>query len=225
MVKLIYCINRLPHLSVREFQDYWFTTHGPIAGKIKGVKRYVQCHTLPETYADGREPAYDGAAELWWDNLEAMQADTNSPEVEAALTDERNFIDHSRVTMFVTDEKVVLDELAGAEAVKLIVCLKRKADSSREDFEKYWGSTHQDLGRKIPGLLKYTRSLTVAGVAPDQEPEYDGAAELSFRDFDALRESLTSPEAASSGDDIANFADSDSQVRFITRERVVVGQR
>ena len=35
-------------MSVEEFQTCWFETHGPIAGAIPGLRRYVQCHTLPE---------------------------------------------------------------------------------------------------------------------------------------------------------------------------------
>jgi uncharacterized protein (TIGR02118 family) len=108
MVKLIYCISKKPELSVEEFQRYWRETHGPIAGRIPGLRRYVQCHVLPELYGRN-QPAYDGAAELWFDDLEAMRAAMQSPEVKAALEDEKNFIDHSRVASFVTVEKPVVE--------------------------------------------------------------------------------------------------------------------
>ena len=108
MVKLIYCITRKPGLGVEEFQRYWRETHGPIAGAIPGVRRYVQCHVLPERYAR-QSPPYDGAAELWFDDLDAMRAAMQSPELKAALEDEKNFIDHSRVASFVTVEKVVVE--------------------------------------------------------------------------------------------------------------------
>lgn len=107
MVKLIYCITRKPGLSVEEFQRYWRETHGPIAGAIPGVRRYVQCHVLPELYAR-QSPPYDGAAELWFDDLDAMRAAMQSPELKAALEDEKNFIDHTRVASFVTVEKPVV---------------------------------------------------------------------------------------------------------------------
>jgi uncharacterized protein (TIGR02118 family) len=108
MVKLIYCISKLPHLSVEEFQTYWRDTHGPIAGRIPGLRRYVQCHTVPELYARREQPAFDGAAELWFDDLDAMRSAMASPEVKAALEDEKNFIDHTRVASFVTIEKPVI---------------------------------------------------------------------------------------------------------------------
>ena len=108
MVKLIYCITRKPELSVEEFQRYWRETHGPIAARIPGLRRYVQCHTLRETYAGDRAPAYDGAAELWFDDMESMQAAFASPEVRTAMEDERHFIDHTRVALFFTEETVVV---------------------------------------------------------------------------------------------------------------------
>lgn len=108
MVKLIYCIAKKPELSVEEFQRYWRETHGPIAGRIPGLRRYVQCHVIPELY-DRQTPAYDGAAELWFDDLDAMRAAMQSDEVRAAMEDEKNFIDHSRVASFVTIEKPVVE--------------------------------------------------------------------------------------------------------------------
>ena len=109
MVKLIYCITRKPGMSVEEFQRYWREVHGPIAARIPGVRRYVQCHTLPELYGGDRTPAYDGAAELWWDSLDAMRAARGTPEQRAAIEDERNFIDHSRVFSIITEEKPVVE--------------------------------------------------------------------------------------------------------------------
>ena len=109
MVKLIYCITRKPGLSVEEFQRYWRETHGPIAARVPGLRRYAQCHTLPVLYGGENAPAYDGAAELWFDDLDALREAMRSPQVQAAREDERNFIDHSKVFAIVTEEKVVVD--------------------------------------------------------------------------------------------------------------------
>jgi len=109
MVKLIYCITRKEGLSVEAFQRYWRETHGPIAARIPGVRRYVQCHTLPEAYAGERSPAYDGAAELWFDDMASFRSAMASPEADAAREDERNFIDHGNVFAIVTEEKPVVD--------------------------------------------------------------------------------------------------------------------
>ena len=108
MVKLIYCISKKPDLTVGEFQRYWREVHAPIAARIPGVRRYVQSHVVPSTYDGQRAPGFDGAAELWWDDMEAMRAAMGTPEVQAALDDEKNFIDHTRVASFVTEENVVV---------------------------------------------------------------------------------------------------------------------
>ena len=109
MVKLIYCISKKPELTVEQFQTYWRQTHAPIAARIPGLRRYVQCHVVPSLYGGATAPAYDGAAELWWDDLDAMRAAMGSPEVKAAMEDEKNFIDHSRVASFVTEEKAIVE--------------------------------------------------------------------------------------------------------------------
>ena len=108
MVKLIYVITRKAGLSVEDFQRYWRETHGPIAARIPGVRRYVQCHALPELYSGPNAPAYDGAAEVWFDDYRSFTNAVGSPEVKAAREDERNFIDHSKVFAIVTEEKVVV---------------------------------------------------------------------------------------------------------------------
>lgn len=108
MVKLIYCITKKPGMPVEEFQRYWRDVHAPIAAAIPGLRRYVQCHVVPELY-DRQQPPFDGAAELWFDDLDAMRAAMGSPEVKAAMEDEKNFIDHTRVASFVTVEKPVVE--------------------------------------------------------------------------------------------------------------------
>lgn len=109
MVKLVYCITRKPEMSIEEFQRHWREVHGPIAARIPGLRRYVQSHVLPETYGGHRPVAYDGVAELWFDSLAAWEEARRSPEVRAAIEDERNFIDHSRVFSILTEEKPVVE--------------------------------------------------------------------------------------------------------------------
>lgn len=109
MVKLVYGITRKPGLSVEEFQRYWRDVHGPIAATMPGCRRYVQSHVLPELYNGDRPPAYDGIAELWFDDLETMYKSFGSPEVKLAREDELNFIDHTKVFLIITEEKPVLE--------------------------------------------------------------------------------------------------------------------
>ncbi len=43
-------------------------------------------------YGAGRAPRYDGVAETWFDNLDAMRASGETPEYRAVRADEPNFL-------------------------------------------------------------------------------------------------------------------------------------
>ncbi|MGH7813631.1 MAG: EthD domain-containing protein [Candidatus Binataceae bacterium] len=107
MIKLVYCVTKLPNLSAEEFHRYWRDVHGPIAARIPGVRKYVQSHAIDRALG-GRMPSYDGVAELWFDDWGALERAMASPEVRAAIEDERNFIDHSRTALFVAEEHRVV---------------------------------------------------------------------------------------------------------------------
>lgn len=122
MVKLIFCLRRLPHLSLEEFQRYWLEAHGPLVrarADILRIRRYVQVHTLDSPLneavrrsRDAAEP-YDGVAELWWDRIEDLAGATATPEGQKAarelLEDERKFIDLSRSALWVGVEHAIVD--------------------------------------------------------------------------------------------------------------------
>src|SRR5262245_42597769 len=103
MVKLVYCITKKANLTDEEFFRYWKDVHGPIGARIPGVRRVIQSRRI--TVPGDRHPAdYDGMVELWFDNAEALLKARQSPEWKASSDDESNFIDHSRVAYFVTEE-------------------------------------------------------------------------------------------------------------------------
>jgi uncharacterized protein (TIGR02118 family) len=117
MVKLVFCIRRLPTLSREEFQRYWRETHGPLVrrnAEVLRIRRYVQTHTLDhpmnEVLAQSRggPKAFDGIAELWWDSVDDLAAATTTPDGRAAalalLVDERRFIDHARSPLWVCEQ-------------------------------------------------------------------------------------------------------------------------
>jgi uncharacterized protein (TIGR02118 family) len=123
MIKLLYCLRRLPHLSREEFQKYWLEIHGPLVRKHSGalaIRRYVQAHTLDhglnpalrETRGGG-EP-YDGVAQLWWESAEALAKANSTPEgLEAGrilLEDEKRFIDLERSALWLAEEHPVIED-------------------------------------------------------------------------------------------------------------------
>ena len=109
MIKLVYCITKKPGLTDDEFFEYWSNIHGPIGARIPGLRRLVQSRrlTIPE---DNHRPSYDGMAELWFENTDALLAARQSAEWKASTEDEANFIDHNRTAYFVSEERVVLEQ-------------------------------------------------------------------------------------------------------------------
>jgi uncharacterized protein (TIGR02118 family) len=105
MIKLVYCITRRPGMSQADFSDYFENVHGPIGRRIPGLRRLVQNYSLPPD--DDTRPGFDGMAELWFDDTNALTRARRSPEWEASTADEENFIDHSRVAYFICEEKEI----------------------------------------------------------------------------------------------------------------------
>jgi uncharacterized protein (TIGR02118 family) len=107
MVKLVYCITKKKGLTDEEFFRYWRNVHGPIGARIPRLRKLVQSRriTIP---GDKFQPDYDGMAELWFDTIEDLLAARGLPEWKASRDDEANFIDHTKVAYFVTEEHAIL---------------------------------------------------------------------------------------------------------------------
>lgn len=120
MIKLTFCIKRLPHLSREEFFRYWNEHHGELArknAKAMGVYRYVQLHALEDPVNDvlrgsrKAPPAFDGVAEMWWETREDMDRAFATDEGRAAgremLADEKNFIDLANSPLWISEEHIM----------------------------------------------------------------------------------------------------------------------
>jgi uncharacterized protein (TIGR02118 family) len=103
VIKSIGLLTRKDGLSHEDFVTHWFEVHGPLAHAVPGVRRYVQSHILdiPTT-----EVEIDGIAELWYDDLAAMQRANATPEAKRLHADGALFI--GRIKSFVVEEKVII---------------------------------------------------------------------------------------------------------------------
>jgi uncharacterized protein (TIGR02118 family) len=52
-------------------------------------------------------PGFDGMAELWFDDMAALDAARRSPEWRVSTADEANFIDAPRTALFLTEEQEI----------------------------------------------------------------------------------------------------------------------
>ena len=114
MIKLIVAIHRRPDMSVEDFQDHWRKQHARLVKENSAtqryIKKYVQCHTLQDEYQQG-EVAFDGTAEIWFDNVEDKDAFFADPDyLRDIQPDEARFADMSRTVFFVTEEVPVFDD-------------------------------------------------------------------------------------------------------------------
>ncbi len=89
MIKLVYCIAKKAGLTDDEFFHYWENIHGPVGARIPRLRRLVQSHRLT-IGGDKSQQDFDGMAELWFDDTEALLAARQSPEWKASTQDEEN---------------------------------------------------------------------------------------------------------------------------------------
>ena len=107
MPKMVAFLKRRPELSVEQFQAHWNSPHGKLGSAVPGARRYVQSHPLMSSYLKGRTPLWDGVAEVWFENEDAMRSNANTPEYKAVLADEPNFLAEN-AKFIITTERIIL---------------------------------------------------------------------------------------------------------------------
>jgi len=121
VIKLTFAVRRRSDVEPAEFHRYWRDQHGPLVRSLQsvlGIRRYVQTHRLETPMNDllrasrrALEP-FEGVAELWWDDLDALVAATSSTEGSAAgrtlLEDEARFIDLEHSALWLGQETEII---------------------------------------------------------------------------------------------------------------------
>ncbi len=104
--------------------------------------------------------------------------------------------------------------------IKLVYCLRRRPEFSREEFQRYWRENHAPLVKKHSGTLRIQRyvqvhtsdhPLTAALRSSRAGPEpFDGVAELWFESAEDLQAGGATPEGRQAGRELL-----DDEKRFI----------
>jgi len=105
-VRAIFQLKRRRGTTPAQLRDYWGGTHGDLGLKIPGMRRYIQSYVVDEVY-QWCEPGYDGIAQEWFDDLDALRAAFQSPEGRTSNADGKNFLDMSVRRIFVAKEYLV----------------------------------------------------------------------------------------------------------------------
>jgi uncharacterized protein (TIGR02118 family) len=74
MIKLISLMKRKEGMSREEFARWAVHDHAPIGKRMPGIRQY----RINVLRADQPETEFDGVFELWFDNMEALQAALDS---------------------------------------------------------------------------------------------------------------------------------------------------
>jgi uncharacterized protein (TIGR02118 family) len=104
-----------------------------------------------------------------------------------------------------------------APMIKLVFCLRRRPELSREEFQRHWREHHAPLVRRHSEVLRLRRyaqvhtlpvgaSAALAASRGVEEDEYDGVAELWWDSLEDMQADFGSDEGVFAGEDADTFA-------------------
>ncbi|MDA1074211.1 MAG: EthD domain-containing protein [Proteobacteria bacterium] len=255
MIRIVFLLRRKAGLTIDAFHKYWLQEHGPlVASHAKHINamKYVQVHTLDDPINEamakargGMEPIYDGVAEVWFENrqalVDAMASDAGAKAAAALVADEAKFIDlaasplwlaHEYPQVNPTPENIVARPRSSF--VKLYFPLRRKPGVDLADMQRYWYSNHGPIIRRQAAGSGIARYMQVHRFEDDLEAAlrdargtevaaYDGHAEVWM---DRSITAATTPERKQAGrraiEDERNFIDFSRSSMWIAKEHVFV---
>jgi len=222
MINAFTLLKRKPGLSVAEFQRYWRHEHADLIARLPGVKRYVQSHVLGE-YHQGKEPIYDGIAELSVNNSQAFRDISTSDAYAAVQADEESFLDRTAIALVLTDEHVIRDGPVVDDSVKRIRLFNRRQDLPFDEFQAYWRDQHGPLIATLPSLDRYVQyHARPGGYAKGRQPAYDGFDIAWFDSADALREAVNSTVSDRDRSEQGSFLVTGDCPQIVAREYVII---
>ena len=231
--RIVFPLRRLPHLSRDEFQDYWFTVHGPLVAshaRTLGIVRYQQVHTRTETRATS-VPCFDGVAELWVDPSVATGSSADrAAAAEALLADERTFIDHSMSPIWVAEEDVRLE--GSTEGLRMTATLRRNPAISREQFRHHWRELHGPWAMRHPEVFGFRHYVQLHAPldaddnpmarARQAPPAFDGVSVI-YRDAPTAPADVVAALRHEFHVDEQNFLDIDASPVFMGDVLTIIG--
>jgi uncharacterized protein (TIGR02118 family) len=221
MIKAVTTFKRRPDLSVEDFRRHWQTTHAALVSALPGLRRYVQNPAHDSAYARGREPDFDGIAETWFDDTDAMRAVGASEQYAAVRGDEPNFIDVAGMAMMLCEEVPIVDGPVGP--FKFVALIRRKPDMPVADFQTYWRTVHGPIAAGNPYIRRYVQNhVRPRAYETGRAPAFDGAAMTWFDSFDDMRASAGTPAQAATVADQAAFLDTAARLPFVVVNEVEV---
>ncbi|MCE7882709.1 MAG: EthD family reductase [Actinobacteria bacterium ATB1] len=115
MLKAVILLRRRPDLSQEEFSMHFRVHMRPLVVDLPGVSRIVVSEWVA---GPGGKPAYDGMAEFWFEDIEAVQTLVQSEEAREIESRMAEFVDMEAYEPFLTVEHEVMFDPVTREPTK-----------------------------------------------------------------------------------------------------------
>lgn len=106
MLKFVVVVYKRADWDTEQFHEYFRKTHGALALRLPGLRRYVQNFVSADPKR--KQPGWDVISELYFEDREAMESAWATPEGKAATEDLLAIADMERTTWSVVEEIAVL---------------------------------------------------------------------------------------------------------------------
>jgi hypothetical protein len=213
-----------PGLSAEDFQSYWLDVHAVnYASKIAQIRQYLIATRL--RISCPRElPFFEGVAEIWLKNDQEQLESLQTPEfLEGARLDEPKWAAFWQTLVIDTDPEVLLESKEpAAEFIKLYVLIKRRSDSSLEEFRHAMLEPHGQTALKLPGLERYLIGFSRAGGYGLGEPRFDAIEVYSFPSAAAVEAALASEEWRAAEESLLACADPRYIFNYVGQDHWVI---
>ena len=228
MIKRMGFVKRREGMTLEACHDYWLNVHAPMVAGAPGVRRYIVSTTV---VGEGLSytPAYDGLAEIWYDDLAALDAAGGTPEWQAVREDAPNFI--GSVDTLFAGEVPIIDDSRGAREreawVKYCGLLTRRPGTPIDRFQAHWRDIHGPLVvAEFTTMVRYIQSHALPETyGTSRAPAYDGVPQAWFESIETIPKAILGRTA----DEKNTPAARDSEGIFVqpipvmvTREHVIV---
>ena len=125
--------------------------------------------------------------------------------VELAADDTVGVSDIGPSGSVLAHEVVIVDGEPSSEALTMFAFLNRLPGTKPAAFHAYWRDHHGPIAALVPGLRRYVQNQVILASGAGDPPVFDGIAQTSFDDLDAVRDSARSPELQRTRADEPNF--------------------
>ncbi|KAJ8085228.1 hypothetical protein PM082_004022 [Marasmius tenuissimus] len=216
-IRLLYFIQRAPHLTYEEFDKYWEEVHGPLFVSIgiakKNIHRYEQLTVDQESKTKLQTiwpniPDYDGIIVFEADSIEKLGELVSDEEwTTKVVPNAVKFINlETAKYMFCHTAPIINTKPSSKDGgVRLVANVIRKQGMTFEEFDRYWVEEHATVVADYPGVRDalglYEQLHIVKDGVPPEIPqdkfvtklttEWDGVAFIDGESFEALAQILS----------------------------------